>query len=62
MYNRQKTRYFTSSIFPSLMTSSEFFFSRNEDNLLGWNEAMGDKVNFKFVLFFDCDQRTCIER
>ena len=35
-------------------------FPRNEDNLTGWNEAMGDKVNFKFVLNIDCGQETCI--
>lgn len=37
-------------------------FPRNEDNLTGWNEAMGDKVNLKFVLNFDCGQNACIER
>merc|ERR1712083_883989 len=37
-------------------------FPRNKDNLTGWNEAMGDKVNFKFVLNIDCGQESCIER
>merc|ERR1712170_155930 len=37
-------------------------FPRNEDNLTGWNEAVGDKVNLKFVLFLDCSQDTCLER
>jgi len=37
-------------------------FPRNEDNLEGWNKAMGDKVNQKFVLFFDCNQETCVKR
>jgi len=37
-------------------------FPRNEDNLTGWTEAMGDKVNLKFVLNIDCGESTCIER
>lgn len=37
-------------------------FPRNEDNLTGWNEAMGDKVCLKFVLNFDCGQEVCLER
>eukprot|EP00057_Strongylocentrotus_purpuratus_P004699 XP_003729266.1 PREDICTED: UMP-CMP kinase isoform X3 [Strongylocentrotus purpuratus] len=37
-------------------------FPRNEDNLTGWNNKMEDKVDFKFVLFFDCSQDTCVER
>lgn len=37
-------------------------FPRNEDNLTGWNEAMGDKVALKFVLNFECGQDTCITR
>merc|ERR1712012_1533886 len=37
-------------------------FPRNEDNLQGWNEAVGDNVNLKFVLFLDCSENTCIER
>ena len=37
-------------------------FPRNEDNLEGWNKAMGDKVEQKMVLFFDCNQETCVKR
>ncbi len=37
-------------------------FPRNEDNLQGWNNAMGEKVTQKFVLFFDCNQETCVKR
>ena len=37
-------------------------FFRNEDNLTGWNEAVGEKVNLKFVLFLDCSQETCVNR
>lgn len=32
-------------------------FPRNRDNLDGWNKAMGEKVNLKFVLFFDCKEQ-----
>ena len=37
-------------------------FPRNEDNLNGWNEAMGGKANLKFVLNFECGQEACIQR
>ena len=37
-------------------------FPRNEDNLQGWTESVGDKVNLKFVLFFDCGEDTCLKR
>ena len=37
-------------------------FPRNEDNLQGWTAAMGDKVEQRFVLFFDCNQETCVKR
>jgi len=37
-------------------------FPRNEDNLSGWNTAMGEKVNLKRVLFFHCNQDICTER
>ena len=37
-------------------------FPRNEDNLTGWTEVMGDKVNLKFVLNIDCGESTCIKR
>lgn len=29
-------------------------FPRNQNNLEGWNNQMGEKVNLKFVLFFNC--------
>lgn len=31
-------------------------FPRNENNLEGWNKAMSEKTNVKFVLFFDCPE------
>ncbi|CAH1775720.1 unnamed protein product [Owenia fusiformis] len=37
-------------------------FPRNEDNLAGWNRTMSDKINLKFVLFFDCPEEICVER
>ena len=37
-------------------------FPRNKDNLDGWNTAMGDRSNLQFVLFFDCDEETCVKR
>lgn len=37
-------------------------FPRNEDNLTGWTEVMGDKVNLKGVLFFHCTQEICTDR
>merc|ERR1711872_508151 len=37
-------------------------FPRNEDNLTGWNEVMGDKVNLQCVLFFHCTQEICTAR
>ena len=37
-------------------------FPRNEDNLLGWNKAMGEKVNLQCVLFFHCTQEICTAR
>lgn len=37
-------------------------FPRNEDNLQGWNKAMGDKVNLRCVLFFHCSQDICTSR
>jgi len=37
-------------------------FPRNEDNLMGWNNQMGHKVNLQFVLFFDCDEDVCVKR
>lgn len=37
-------------------------FPRNKDNLDGWNQQMGTKTNVKGVLFFECSEKTCIER
>ncbi|XP_076340949.1 UMP-CMP kinase-like isoform X3 [Tachypleus tridentatus] len=37
-------------------------FPRNENNLEGWNRVMGNKVNLKFVLFFDCPEEVCVDR
>uniref|UniRef100_A0A3B3DMX0 UMP-CMP kinase n=1 Tax=Oryzias melastigma TaxID=30732 RepID=A0A3B3DMX0_ORYME len=37
-------------------------FPRNEDNLQGWNTVMDGKADVKFVLFFDCDNKVCIQR
>ncbi len=31
-------------------------FPRNEDNLVGWEKQMTDKVDVKFVLFFECPE------
>ncbi|XP_003389193.1 PREDICTED: UMP-CMP kinase-like [Amphimedon queenslandica] len=37
-------------------------FPRNRDNLTGWECEMNDRVDFRFVLFFDCPETTCMER
>ena len=38
-------------------------FPRNQDNLDGWiREAKSDCVSVKCVLFFQCDQETCLKR
>ena len=37
-------------------------FPRNQDNLDGWKSQVDDKVNVKFVLFFECPKEKCIER
>ncbi|XP_028329561.1 UMP-CMP kinase [Gouania willdenowi] len=37
-------------------------FPRNEDNLQGWNRDMDGKADVKFVLFFDCNNQTCVNR
>ncbi|CRK93102.1 CLUMA_CG006573, isoform A [Clunio marinus] len=37
-------------------------FPRNEDNLQGWQRQMSEKVDFLFVLFFECSQDKCVER
>lgn len=37
-------------------------FPRNQDNLDGWNRQMSDKIDFQFVLFFNCDEEVCVNR
>merc|ERR1712083_92931 len=37
-------------------------FPRNNENLRGWNKAIGNKVNLKFVLNIECGQNTSMER
>ncbi|CAF4802657.1 unnamed protein product [Rotaria sp. Silwood1] len=37
-------------------------FPRNKDNVEGWKKAMDGKVNVQCVLFFDCDEKTCVAR
>jgi len=37
-------------------------FPRNEDNLSGWTNVMGEKVNLQCVLFFHCTQEICTAR
>ena len=38
-------------------------FPRNKDNLDGWiKEANSDKIDVKCVLFFQCNQETCLKR
>lgn len=37
-------------------------FPRNQNNLEGWNKEMGEKVNLKFVLFFECPLDVCTQR
>lgn len=37
-------------------------FPRNEDNVAGWNSLMHDKVNLKFVLFYECNEEECLKR
>ena len=32
-------------------------FPRNQDNVNGWKESVGDRVNVQCVLFFDCDEQ-----
>ena len=31
-------------------------FPRNHDNLKGWEKEMNDRVDLKFVMFFDCPE------
>ena len=37
-------------------------FPRNQDNLDGWERQMADKVDFQFVLFFNCAEDVCVNR
>ena len=37
-------------------------FPRNQNNLEGWQKQLDDKVNIKFVLFFECPRDVCISR
>ncbi|XP_045160351.2 UMP-CMP kinase-like [Mercenaria mercenaria] len=37
-------------------------FPRNKDNLEGWNKAMEEVADVKRVLFFDCDEKVCVDR
>ncbi|XP_076001140.1 UMP-CMP kinase [Genypterus blacodes] len=37
-------------------------FPRNEDNLQGWRDVMEERADVKFVLFFDCGNKVCIDR
>ncbi|XP_029473603.1 UMP-CMP kinase [Rhinatrema bivittatum] len=37
-------------------------FPRNEDNFQGWKKTMDKKADVVYILFFDCDNETCIAR
>eukprot|EP00054_Salpingoeca_dolichothecata_P028549 m.217979 g.217979 ORF g.217979 m.217979 type:complete len:218 (+) comp26251_c1_seq35:1185-1838(+) len=37
-------------------------FPRNADNLQGWEDIMGEKVDLRFVLFLDASVETCEKR
>jgi len=37
-------------------------FPRNQNNLEGWTKQVADKINLKFVLFFECPKEVCINR
>lgn len=37
-------------------------FPRNENNLQGWNDIMGEYCDVKFVLFLECDEQIMIDR
>eukprot|EP00164_Ancoracysta_twista_P005858 GFYU01008059.1.p1 GENE.GFYU01008059.1~~GFYU01008059.1.p1 ORF type:complete len:188 (-),score=85.77 GFYU01008059.1:198-761(-) len=37
-------------------------FPRNADNVAGWEKVIGDSVDVKFVLFFDCNEETMEKR
>ena len=37
-------------------------YPRSQDNVDGWNAIMGNIVDFKFILFFDCSEETMTKR
>lgn len=37
-------------------------FPRNKDNVDGWEKSMSGKVEIQCVLFFDCDEKVCVDR
>ncbi|XP_044764828.1 UMP-CMP kinase-like [Coccinella septempunctata] len=37
-------------------------FPRSKNNLDGWNNTAGTRINLSFVLYFDCPLETCTER
>ena len=37
-------------------------FPRNQDNVRGWDEVIGDEAEVKGVLFFDCPEEVMLER
>ena len=37
-------------------------FPRNQDNVEGWHEVIGDDAQVKGVLFFDCPEDVMLER
>nr|ACO12338.1 UMP-CMP kinase [Lepeophtheirus salmonis] len=46
-------------------TSKKFLidgFPRNQGNVEEWKKSVGPIVNFRFLLFFDCDEDTCVQR
>lgn len=37
-------------------------FPRSDDNVKGWNEVMGDKIDLAGVIWFDADEKAMTER
>jgi UMP-CMP kinase len=37
-------------------------FPRNEDNLSGWNETVGDAADVKGIIYIKCSEETMTER
>lgn len=37
-------------------------FPRSKNNLDGWNENVGPRVDLQFVLYFDCPLELCVQR